>query len=908
MALALEYRKHIELVADETLDQFEKIATAAKNRLRDGHTPGPASLASINTMTSSSALQRLDQIGQENRESYQVLANEPAIARIVVADEEDKQWIYYICRTTPVSSAPNLASYRAPIGRLASLAVGSDFTLPNGTVVEVLERAQLRPTHLAEGWDSRDTVFEADRFDPITIESFRSLLGEIAGEERAEDLLGQILAEEKHNANIIEGVRRNVITKMELRDQPVLDQYQDEIFRLPLDKRLLTLGPPGTGKTTTLIRRLGQKLDTAFLDENEQRIVERVSNTNSVVHSNSWMMFTPTELLKQYLKEAFAHEGVPASDLRIRTWQDYRRELARGPLGVLRTPSGGGTFVLKDAIQSLRTDTVDRPIDWFTDFDDWQRTASFDELRAAAKLLSEGQVSKAQELGHRLRAILERTGDGSLASIFGALATEVSNVQILVAGLKEATDTKIRSALNLQLSRNRDFLDELARYIDGLQQTQATDFDEQDDTEADEEDEALVPRTGRAAAVNAYMQAVRAQARAAASKRQLNKNSRNGKIIEWLGDRTITETDRADMGVDLLVQASARRFVNPVKRFIDGVPKRYRAFRRLRQDEGIWYAENGFEPRDIHPLELDVVLLAILRSSGDLLNRPNVLRDIDDNVWSSLKPILELYRNQILVDEATDFSPVQLACMAAFSHPHIRSFFACGDFNQRLTTWGARSADDLKWVFPDFDIKEITVSYRQSKQLNELAREMIYAVGGSQQNVSLPTHVNNDCVAPALLETATETPVVVSWLADRILEIERLVGQLPSTAIFVNSEVKVAPIAEALNTALAEHNIQVIACPQGQVMGQDNDVRVFDIQHIKGLEFEAVFFIAVDRLAALHPDLFDKYLYVGTTRAAIYLGVTCEEALPPDIDSLRTRFVADWGTTLTASQKTIDRI
>ena len=431
---------------------------------------------------------------------------------------------------------------------------------------------------------------------------------------------------------------------------------------------------------------------------------------------------------------------------------------------------------------------------------------------------------------------------------------------------------------------------------------EATDFGEPEDSEADEEDEALVPRTRRAVAVNAYMQAVRAQARAAASKRQLKRKSRNGKIVEWLGDRTIKETDRARLGADLLVQSSARRFANPVKSFINGVPKRYRAFRRLRQDEGIWYAEDGFRHSDVHPLELDVVLLAILRSSGELLNSNNVIRDIDDNAWSSLKPVLELCRNQILVDEATDFSPLQLACMAALSHPHIRSFFACGDFNQRLTTWGARSVDDLKWVFPDLGIEEITIAYRQSKQLNELAREMIYAVGGTQQNVSLPTHVSNDGVAPALLESATEVPVVAGWLADRVLEIERLVRQLPSTAIFVNSEEHVVPVAESLNTALAAHNIQVIACPHGQAMGQDNDVRGFDIQHIKGLEFEAVFFVAVDRLAELNPDLFDKYLYVGTTRSATYLGITCEEALPPVMDSLRTRFVPDWGTALTATQ------
>lgn len=894
MELTTESKQHIEQVAGEALTQLENIATAARSKLHDGRTLGSDALASINTMTSSSAIQKLDQISQANRDSYQVLAAEPAIARVVVVDEEGEERTYYICRTSPVSGFPNLASYRAPVGRLASLAIGAEFTLPNGTVVEVLERAQLRPTALADGWDSRDTVVEAEHFGPLTIESLRALLTEIAGEEVTEDLLGQLLAEETVKANIIDGVRRSVITKMGLRDQPVLDQYQDEIFRLPLDKRLLILGPPGTGKTTTLIRRLGQKLDTAFLEESEQRLVEMVSAAQGVAHANSWLMFTPTELLKQYLKEAFAREGVPASDLRIRTWQDYRRELARNAFGVLRTASGGGTFVLKDGLPSLSAEALDHPIQWFDDFDTWQRTTYVQELHEAAALLREAKAPEVQRQGERLKDILARAGDGALASTFGSLAAELPKVQALVTSLKEASDGKIKAALNLQLNRNRAFLDELARFIDGLQQAQITDTDEQDELDADEEDDATAPRTGRAAALNAYMQAVRAQARAAASKRTLSKTSRNGKIIEWLGDRALTEAERAEVGASLLVQTSARRFVNPVKRYLDGSPKRYRAFRRERQQTGSWYRNEGFEPRDIHPLELDIVLLAILRAAGDLISKPNIQRDIDSSAWSSLQPILGYYRNQILVDEATDFSPIQLACMAALAHPRLRSFFACGDFNQRLTTWGARSADDLKWVFADFEIKEITVSYRQSKQLNDLARAMIRAVGGTEQNVSLPAHVDSAGVAPALLEHAADLPVVVNWLADRIREIERFVGQLPSTAIFVNTENEVAPVAEALNSALAEHNIQVIACREGQAVGQESNVRVFDIQHIKGLEFEAVFFIGIDQLAALHPALFDKYLYVGTTRAATYLGVTCEGALPPAIEGLRSLFGRHW--------------
>jgi DNA helicase IV len=200
----------------------------------------------------------------------------------------------------------------------------------------------------------------------------------------------------------------------------------------------------------------------------------------------------------------------------------------------------------------------------------------------------------------------------------------------------------------------------------------------------------------------------------------------------------------------------------------------------------------------------------------------------------------------------------------------------------------------LKWVFSDFDIKEVSVSYRQSKQLNELAEAMVRAIGGTEQNPSLPAHMDSVGVEPALLEHATNTDATVGWLADRIREIERFVGQLPSTAIFVNTEEDVAPLAEALNAALAEHNIQVIACREGQAVGQESNVRVFDIQHIKGLEFEAVFFVGIDQLAALHPALFDKYLYVGTTRAATYLGVTCQGSLPSSIESLRPHFCQDW--------------
>ena len=159
--------------------------------------------------------------------------------------------------------------------------------------------------------------------------------------------------------------------------------------------------------------------------------------------------------------------------------------------------------------------------------------------------------------------------------------------------------------------------------------------------------------------------------------------------------------------------------------------------------------------------------------------------------------------------------------------------------------------------------------------------------------MELPKLIESDGFAPVLVEH-TNAVEIIGWLADRVREIDRLVDRLPSTAILVNSEDNVLPVASALHAAVSAYNVNVVPCPLGQAVGQDNDVRVFNVEHIKGLEFEAVFFVAIDRLAESKPTLFEKYLYVGASRAATYLGITCEGMLPEALEALRGHFESDW--------------
>lgn len=882
-------------VAQQSLDFFEEAAGAAREALGEEPRPGMNVLAVVNSMTAEKALRNLERMDEARRRELRVLSTEPAIARIVAEDEQGKRKTYFISRATPHSKPREgslAASYRAPIGRLAALPVGGDLDVrtPAGVLnMAVVERALLRPTRKDGEWDSVNSAVQGESYGPLTITSFREFLRLRGVTVDEADLLEAALAEDRAAGIIAEGLRRNAITKMELRDQAVLDQYQDEIFRLPLDTRLVILGPPGTGKTTTLIKRLGLKLDHEYLTDEEKDLVA-TTTAGSAGHAQSWIMFTPTDLLRQYVKEAFARENIAASDERISTWDDFRRDMARHRFGILRSGAGGGFFVMKDDAASLQATTFAVQREWFADFDSWQSEYFWNDLHTNAQLLSNNKDSAIARLGAQLLNTLPGTSSGTNASAFPALAAVVPEVQALMARLGTSTDATIRTAIGQELKRDRTFLDSLADFVATL-----ADTEESEDEESDAEDDRRPIRVGKDAAVDAVMRAVRGKARAQAMGRTLNRETRNGRIIEWLGNRGPSDSDLLPIGENILVVSAARRFVVPLRRYYSGLPGRYRRYRRARQSEGRWYSTRDFPPSDVHPLEVDFMLLALLKAGRSMLEDRRIGRAFAQGEYQQLAPIRELYRTQVVVDEATDFSPVQLACMAQLSDPAANALVACGDFNQRITSWGSRSDADLKWVHPDFDIRAITVTYRHSRQLNDLARSIAHLSAPDTSEAQLPPRTDNEGFKPVLATGMGDHTAIGTWLSARIEEIERLSKELPPIAVLVSNEDEVIPLADYLNGVLRGRNIRAVPCSRGQLAGQDNDVRVFDVQHIKGLEFEAVFFVGLDRLAERYPDLFEKYLYVGATRAAMFLGMTTTaESLPDKMRVIANNFALKW--------------
>lgn len=894
-----EQREHLKGAAQQSLGVFEKVAGNARSLL--GNTGGASlnALASANTFTMERTIKTLGNIERDQHEAYEKLAREPSIARVIAEDEEGNRETFFISRAAapaPFLKGVSFASYRSPAGRLASLTPGDSLDLrrPKGDVVfEVVERALFHPEELPEGWDSRDTLFQTEAFGPVTVDSLRRLFEEAAEAGEIEDAFAALLREDEARKSIVDKRHKALHTKMGLRDQPVLDKFQDKIFRMPINSRAVLLGPPGSGKTTTLIKRLGQKLDLDVIRESEpaeHALISRMSDGRMEPHASSWLMFTPTELLRTYVQEAFGRENIAAPKERIKTWIAHRRDLARDAFSILRTGEGGGPFILRENEATLLPEAVSGTMDWYADFNDWQNQRFWSEfVDAADQLAADADVAIAS-LGSRLvKAVASARSEPVAQGLFRLVALIV-DVRSLLSESRERSDKMLRKSLNLQINSNKEFLNSLGQHIESLGEQIGDDAEDEDSDIEDEE----APRTQQPLMriANTYLSTLRSQARAAANGRK--PRGRPAAILAWLGDRVLPEADLEPVGRELLLQRALLRFSNPVRQYFRGIPRRYRSFRQARRDEQRWYqpAKSGLH---VHGLEVDLMLLAGLRLTKSMLQDSRARNPGDDPGLAVLERSAGFMRNQILVDEATDFSPVQLACMAALAHPAADSFFACGDFNQRITSWGANSVAQLQWVFPDIKVEKIAIAYRQTRQLLEFARVIAEASGEEPVLAELPDHVDNEGVSPALATGLQDEGDLVSWLAARILEIEAAVqpNPLPTIAVLVNSRELGKPVAEALDRELEARNLRAVDCTDGRAISEANEVGIFDVNDIKGLEFEAVFFLAIDRLAE-QQDLYARFLYVGATRAATYLGITCESGLPGALGSLEASFVESW--------------
>jgi hypothetical protein len=605
-------------------------------------------------------------------------------------------------------------------------------------------------------------------------------------------------------------------------------------------------------------------------------------------------MFSPAELLKKYLGEAFNQEGVPDAG-NVRTWEKERHDLARNILGILRSNTSG-RFQL-EANASLFADGSSRGIaslhDEFAEYVDTTLLKRCND--ALTSLVASNDENVRKEVLNVQRAL----GSGKQLAIRDVLRLfdQAEGLQSEIKRLNDQISADLKKVVNQLLHTHRKLLDEIVVVLPTIRAEEEEEAEEDIDETAET---APATADARLEALNILMSALRTWGRAIAEGRGAI-GGQSGRVIEFLGSRLPPESHLASVGASIAIRSRLRTMVQAPRAFVLGVPAMYARFRRQAMREGRHFVLNEetttfFNRNRISTDEADVLVLVMLRNARRIVQYPDGKRLELSTQHDWLENIKSRYLMQVFVDEATDLSAVQLACTIELANPRLRSWFACGDLRQRITANGVRDRSELEWLNSaagiQIDIREIDIGYRQSQRLRDLADALAALDGDSKVTTKAPRGSEEADVWPLLGEGLSEDKLA-AWLAERIHEVERAIGRLPSIAVFVDGDGLIDPLVKATQSILAERNIPIVGCKEGRVVGDAREVRVFDIQHIKGLEFEAVFFVGIDGLARRIPDLFQRFFYVGVTRAATYLGLTCDGTLPGRLEPVRSHFRTD---------------
>ncbi|MDR3405890.1 MAG: hypothetical protein P4L99_25620 [Chthoniobacter sp.] len=744
------------------------------------------------------------------------LQNEPLIGYAAVVDAKDSPSTIFLCRhgiplrLRPKRSDATYASYFSPLGRIITRMPGEDheFVVRHGRTGLVLEdhryklllKDSFRSHRQEDGkWDGVDNQFAWIGGQALA----RSLRGVLAG------------------ATDTKQPARSRHIRVELPDIAILDAEQDDLFRQPYNVRLRISGAPGTGKTTVLLKRLSQKTKYEFLTDDEKRLAP----AEHWQDGQNWMLFTPSDLLKSYLKEALTKELLPAGDDHVKVYGTFRQTVLREIKFV-----GGGTGYFRASAPGVSL---------------LKREERGAEHVLLNKAFGEALVNHFSGLWQKA---MQRFNNETRTPL-GQLADASQQVLIKGAELLSAAGGDVTVLLDAQ-----------RRFANFRSLNQS-----------------LNTVVGRVRAVGALQEADGTFSISFLYRKHLD-------LLRFLPTITAEHVEAA-LFPDIprcveALQKETRELAEAisVRRLFEQIPRVYQEFREKQENQERYFAtetERQIREKQLTAPEQDTLLFHALEFyrtlhadlPADLHGIPNEIRNLHDRM-----------RMLVAVDEVTDFSALEIACMVRFAAPRTGGVTICGDLLQRVTQQGLKTWDQLDELGLGFVATELNVSYRQTPRLFAIARDLFMHVTGERPNFR-SAHAPHDGDPAPLWFRPTEDLSVVAWLVERIVEICDLCdGRLPTTAILVPQAADVAPLHSQLAELLQGHGIGVDASERGGALGDGDRVRIFPVEFIKGLEFEVVFYAGLDRMADIHKELVEKYFYVGLSRARSFLGVTCERS------------------------------
>lgn len=688
----------------------------------------------------------------------------------------------------------------------------------------------------------------------------------------------------------------------EMRYSLIVDPIQTRIMEQNLfdGKTVVINGGPGTGKTTTMIHRLAYLTDTFAIDEDAKdklgkykiSPLQRKHLKEAIMSQRDWMFFSPSQMLKKYLADAMKKEGLANAADKVWNWRDYCRMVLQDYYHILESKESSAPFKV-----CLWTDTLfyqdSGIVQMFTNF----YLDIFRDIKNQLPPINAGETVYAwTAIASNIKNRLENTEAYDLAhfvSLFNSLESVYYNDCKKILSDRDNAVNALTEEICLLIEENTDVKSEMEELLDltSVESEEenyeygAIDVEEEETGEINERQKNIIrPILDRKQSESELSKIVKKWLKSYC----LNKVNASKELSAT--ESLITETllpvvegtyDEKMLRIgNLMVFEQFAQYTRGVRSImLKGLPARYKKFREYlnkTQFQGcdqkllrdIIHRNQG---KELHHQEM-ALLLGFINTLVKQIKASTNAKIKHDYI----EAYEEISRPIIGIDEATDFSICEIYAMQSLLTQGFNSLTLCGDLMQRMTPYGIKSWKELEGVIVNPVVVEMKTSYRQSKKLLEVARQLYRDTLNETPNYRAFMKSNK---VPAPLVCVDENELnKIEWISKRIQEVHRAYGeQLPSIAIFVTDKGYIPHFIDNLESTefFKEKRIKILDGTNANNI-PENHICVYPIDVVKGMEFDVVFFHNIDKSDA-NKDLLRRYIYVGVSRAAFFLGITMNE-------------------------------
>lgn len=669
-----------------------------------------------------------------------------------------------------------------------------------------------------------------------------------------------------------------------LRFNPILDPVQNRIKTQNLFNGVTVVidGGPGTGKTTTMIQRLKYLTDIYAIEEdasNETNLYQLTATQRNhletaIKEQRDWIFFSPSTLLKEYLADAMNREGLTNTNAKVWCWDEYRNKVIRENY-MLIDPSNDNAPFKASRSKELLFYNCKNIIDGFSAF-------FLENLKQIKNKFPKIEESEKQYLWMSIATNIQKRFEESdglslqqFIQLFNALEQLYSKDCKELLLENRNTVKRVADEIYILGQQKTDIYESLASLAKVNIAEQPDDSDDEQDTIeeteiAEEEFDSTILLMIRTWLKRVCYSKKNPDIRLTQRQEQISKL-----LMPILTDEHQKQMDR--IGELALFEQYAKYTRGIRSNLFGGFATKYKRFRRqaLANKDNSWNLLEleallkRREGKELHPQEqalligfINNLVKMVLRITKDGVNHPFMVAYNDLTC-----PIIG-------VDEATDFCECDIYAMQSLLYNDYNSFTLCGDLMQRLTMQGIKTWKAIVPFLGEMIPLEMKTSYRQSSALLNVAQSLYTDTIGDEPDYV--AYLKSTKVPAPLCYVSEDESAKISWIEKRINEVYIAYGKkLPSIAIFLNNKDDIKGFVDRLRDTdfIYDAGIEIVDGSEGNVLASSNQIRVYPIDVVKGMEFDVVFFHNIDN-AKVDDDLIKRYIYVGVSRAAFFLGIT----------------------------------